>query len=267
MSVDTPQTASTQSTNSGSKANRSFKAKKRRFAPVWLDGQMTVVTRAGKHGEFRVAKLDTGIGEFAVKDKLLEQYDNGVYTGRFLVGLIQAKPSFWKNSVFVEVRAYLDDLIIHMQDELDDAAVQSVDNANTGPAMDPLELERSEAPKSASPALQSAAQVVKPSGEADTAYQQWANEKSVVDVPANESQSQEHLLESLGFMCELDVQEGRMGKDDKGDQIAAIIAREPVALDAKGQDRETLRKQREHLKSLGYRFVSTGQFWELDHGV
>jgi hypothetical protein len=59
------------------------------------------------------------------------------------------------------------------------------------------------------------------------------------------------------------VQEGRLGKDDKGDQIAAVIAREPVALDTKALDREALRKQRDYLKVIGYRFILTGQYWAI----
>lgn len=226
--------------NSSAKPSAKVSKKKRQFAPVWLDGLLTIITRNGKNGEFRVAKLETGVGEFAVKDQVLEQYEPGIYTGKFLVGLIQAKPSFWRNSVFVEVRTYLDELIIDAHDQLDEDATKSVESANTGPAMDPLELERSETPKPA-------ATDAKPSVVA-----------SVVE-PANE----EELLIALGFVRELDVQEGRLGKDDKGDQIAAVIAREPVALDAKALDREALRKQRDHLKGIGYSFISTGQYWAI----
>jgi Protein of unknown function (DUF3275) len=223
--------------NTSSNTPKVFK-KKRQFAPVWLGGLLTIISRNGKNGEFRVAKLETGIGEFAVKDKVLEQYEPGVYKGEFLVGLIQAKPSFWKNSVFVEVRAYLDELIIDTHDQLDEDATKSVESANTGPATDPLELERNEAPKLAKSELKPAAAVADPTNE-------------------------EELLVALGFVRELDVQEGRLGKEDKGDQIAAVLSREPVALDAKALDREALRKQRDYLKGIGYRFISTGQYWAI----
>lgn len=226
--------------NLPSKSTPKLTKKKRQFAPVWLDGLLTIITRNGKNGEFRVAKLETGIGDFAVKDQVLEQYEPGIYTGKFLVGLIQPKPSFWRNSVFVEVRAYLDELIIDAHDQLDEDATKSVESANTGPAMDPLELERSEAPKPAS-----------------------TDAKTSVVASAVEPANEEELLIALGFVRELDVQEGRLGKDDKGDQIAAVIAREPVALDAKALDREALRKQRDHLKGIGYSFISTGQYWAI----
>jgi Protein of unknown function (DUF3275) len=229
--------------NTPSNTPKVFK-KKRQFAPVWLGGLLTIISRNGKNGEFRVAKLETGIGEFAVKDKVLEQYEPGVYKGQFLIGLIQAKPSFWKNSVFVEVRAYLDELIIDTHDQLDEDATKSVESANTGPAMDPLELERSEAPKSAT---------------VDVKPLLAATAHTPAAAPANE----EELLTALGFVRELDVQEGRLGKDDKGDQIAAVLSRQPVALDAKALDREALRKQRDHLKGIGYRFISTGQYWAI----
>ncbi len=226
--------------NSSAKPTAKTSKKKRQFEPVWLDGLLTIITRNGKNGEFRVATLETGVGEFAVKDQVLEQYEPGVYTGTFLVGLIQAKSSMWRNRIFVEVRAYLDELVIDAHDQLDEDATKSVESANTGPAIDPLELERSEAPKPAT-----------------------TDSKPSVAVPITEPANEEELLTALGFVRELDVQEGRLGKDDKGDQIAAVIAREPVALDAKALDREALRKQRDHLKGIGYRFISTGQYWAI----
>jgi Protein of unknown function (DUF3275) len=225
-------------------AQKPFTKKQRQFEPVWLDGVLMVSTRSGRYGEFRVAKLDTGLGEFAVKDLVLEQYDPGVYTGRFLVGLIRGVSNNWRGGIFFEVRAYLDELMIDAQDQLAEGDCEKIDLANKGPVVDPLEQERIDSPSPASRALESS---FRPATAVPPA------------APANE----EELLIALGFVRALDVQEGRLGKDDKGDQIAAVLSREPVALDAKALDREALRKQRDYLKGIGYRFISTGQYWAI----
>ncbi len=50
----------------------------------------TLKTRVihGRSGDFSVGSLLTNIGEFSVKDPMLEQYSEGEYQGEFLISKI-----------------------------------------------------------------------------------------------------------------------------------------------------------------------------------
>ncbi len=55
---------------------------------IKLTGSLTIRIIKGKYGDFRVGKLQTEIGEFAVKDSMFDQYDEGRYGGYFLISRI-----------------------------------------------------------------------------------------------------------------------------------------------------------------------------------
>lgn len=42
-----------------------------------LPGQLTIRTINGRNGDFNVGRLSTSIGEFVIKDALLDQYNEG----------------------------------------------------------------------------------------------------------------------------------------------------------------------------------------------
>ena len=46
-----------------------------------IDGVLTIRTINGSNGPFNVGRLITDLGEFSVKDTLLEQYKEGRYEG------------------------------------------------------------------------------------------------------------------------------------------------------------------------------------------
>ncbi|RMV85187.1 DUF3275 family protein, partial [Pseudomonas amygdali] len=62
----------------------------------------------GRNGEFNVGRLSTSIGEFVIKDALLDQYHEGKYRGDFVI--TEIRPSYYTNGgrLVVEVRARLD---------------------------------------------------------------------------------------------------------------------------------------------------------------
>ena len=50
-----------------------------------INGVLTIRTIQGRNGAFNVGRLITDLGEFSVKDTLLEQYEEGRYEGNFNV--------------------------------------------------------------------------------------------------------------------------------------------------------------------------------------
>ncbi len=74
---------------------------------IKLSGVLTIRVINGRFGDFRIGRLLTDIGEFSVKDAVLDQYDEGSYEGEF--GVIKIYPSHYSTGgrLVVEVRAEL----------------------------------------------------------------------------------------------------------------------------------------------------------------
>lgn len=188
-----------------------------------LSGTLAIRTIQGSRGAFNVGRLLTEIGEFAVKDSLIEEYDEGRYKGEF--GIIAITPStyFAGGRTVVEVRARLGSIA------LEDIAALAGDDRSPITEPDPIESE----PVLAAPAAaaeETTAEVatpdepIPPEGEA------------IDDVDATE-----RALQTLfGTLWPLD----------------ARVKLDPTV------DRSLFRTQRDKLKELGYRFQPVGQVWE-----
>ncbi|QLG94704.1 DUF3275 family protein [Pseudomonas yamanorum] len=89
-----------------------------------IPGQLAIRTISGRNGEFNVGRLSTSIGEFVIKDALLDQYDEGKYRGDFLI--TEIRPSYYSTSgrLVVEIRAKLESMSLDDVDNLtaEDAA-------------------------------------------------------------------------------------------------------------------------------------------------
>lgn len=83
-----------------------------------LSGVLTIRTINGRNGPFNVGRLITDLGEFSVKDTLLDQYEEGKYEGDF--GLSRIYPSYYLagGRLVVEVRATLETMALAGIDEL-----------------------------------------------------------------------------------------------------------------------------------------------------
>lgn len=86
-----------------------------------LPGELSIRTIQGSRGAFNVGRLATSIGEFVIKEALLDQYDEGKYRGHFVIA--QIKPSTYSTSgrLVVEIRAWLEGMSLENVDELTDA--------------------------------------------------------------------------------------------------------------------------------------------------
>ena len=83
-----------------------------------IDGVLSIKTINGRNGPFNVGRLVTDLGEFSVKDTLLEQYEEGRYEGNFNVTQIFPSSYLAGGRFVVEVRATLISLNLIGIDEL-----------------------------------------------------------------------------------------------------------------------------------------------------
>lgn len=84
-----------------------------------IDGTLTVKVRTGNYGNFNVGELKTSIGVFSVKDKILDQYDEGTFKGSFTISKIYAHSYTPRGSCFTinEVRADLAEVTLYGIDD------------------------------------------------------------------------------------------------------------------------------------------------------
>ncbi len=83
-----------------------------------INGVLTIRTIQGRNGPFNVGRLITDLGEFAVKDTLLEQYEEGRYEGNFNITQIFPSSYLAGGRFVVEVRATIKSLTLDGVDDL-----------------------------------------------------------------------------------------------------------------------------------------------------
>ncbi|CAI8954245.1 DUF3275 family protein [Pseudomonas soli] len=79
---------------------------------ISITGQLAIRTISGRLGLFNVGRLSTSIGEFTIKDALLDQYQEGKYKGDFAIK--QIRPSYYSHGgrLVVEIRAELEGMTL-----------------------------------------------------------------------------------------------------------------------------------------------------------
>lgn len=194
---------------------------------ITLSGTLSVKTITGRNGSFAVGKLVSPVGEFSVKDTILDQYPEGKYEGDFLISHIYPHTYIMRGSAVVEVRAKLEDIIISSSAE---------ERQPDEPAVaDPIEEQ------------------VASTGEAKHA------EQFVVVAPEAESAKEAGEGEEMMFNSEQDRQDFELFGADLYGEVAMMV---DVKLDPT-VDRAKFRAQRDRLKELGYKFDAPTQAWVL----
>ncbi|MBE0437094.1 MAG: DUF3275 family protein [Methylomicrobium sp.] len=79
---------------------------------ISLSGTLTIRIINGRNGEFRVGALHTEIGDFAVKDPVLDQYDEGCYEGVFGISRVFSSSYTATSRIVIETRAVLESIAL-----------------------------------------------------------------------------------------------------------------------------------------------------------
>ncbi|PUA41279.1 hypothetical protein C5U62_32785 [Pseudomonas protegens] len=198
---------------------------------IKINGQLAIRTINGRNGAFNVGRLCTSIGEFVVKDSLLDQYDEGKYIGEFVI--TQISPSSYSHSgrTVIEVRARLDSMLLDDMDTLSQADTERLDPKE----IDPLDEETATAPTPAASCAPSST-----TGTADTDEVPFGM-PAKPSTPATVHDDDERLFGTLWPLNEC------------------------VKLDST-VDRQRLRMQCARLDQLGYRLDFKQQAWLLATG-
>lgn len=196
---------------------------------IKLSGTLAIRTIPGSRGQFNVGRLYTDIGEFAVKDSLIEEYEEGRYKGEFGITGIFPSTYFAGGRTVVEVRARLGSIA------LEDIA--ALDHADQAPMTEPDPISET-APPTATPAIEA---FVEATATSDATDEQTQVEATTETAPADDVEAFEQKMQSLfGELWPLPLK----------------LKLDPTV------DRERFRQQRDALKKdFGYRFQPVGQVW------
>ena len=206
---------------------------------ITLPGSLSIKKINGTRGAFCVGELHTEIGEFRVKSTILDQFEEGRYTGQFALTRIYPNAYTYFGKMVVEIRAEISDL------QLDDEGDQAPKTESAPSEPDPLDevAAPAAAPQPAVPQAEAPAPAQDEAGPERAPIEAEPGSWSVVgddDVPPAETDPDREL-----FGAELH---------------AAVASGGPVKLDP-SVDRAKFRLQRDRLKALGYRFDAAGQAW------
>lgn len=198
---------------------------------IKLDGSLSVKSISGRNGVFSVGKLTTPIGEFTVKDTILDQYPEGKYDGEFLISKIFPCSYVMRGNVVVEVRAVLDEVIIS---------------------------ESSEESQHQEPTISDPIEETPPAGNMAPAVSSPASEALLSEATAIPSDDGESGSEAIMFGSE----QAKQDRELFGDLYDILAAMFDLKLDPT-VDRAKFRAQRDRLKELGYKFDAPTQAWVL----
>lgn len=202
---------------------------------VKFEGTLTVRHIASKNGGFAIGDLATAIGKFKVKDTILDQFDEGVYRGQFLVTRIYPDTYSWNGRVVTEVRANVAEIFL---DEADEKPVP------------PVQSEPDPALQTPAPVQAPAQTPLAPESEVAVPPQADVEPGAGSGADAGETQAQPEV-----------------GNPDDPDAVlfgglyALVLGKQSIKLDPT-IDRSVFRQQRDRLKVIGYHFQSASQSWE-----
>ncbi|MCL2590588.1 MAG: DUF3275 family protein [Betaproteobacteria bacterium] len=193
---------------------------------ITVPGTLSIKAIHGRFGRFNVGRLAISIGEFVVKDAELDQYEEGVYQGDFIISEI--KPfSYTTNGRFViENRATLGGMTLSGIDDLSSEEAEKL----TTQEVDPIETEAQQ-PAKAAP-----------------------------------SKTKRHKAGTPDDMTPFGMEEKTQAQDTGIDDDEKLFGHlwplgEVVKLD-NTVDRMRLRKQMARLGELGYKFEPMSQDWQ-----
>ncbi len=79
---------------------------------ISVPGTINIRTIPGRFGAFNVGTLECSIGSFTVKDSSIEEFDEGCYSGDFVIEKIKPSSYFSSGRMVVEIRATLNAIML-----------------------------------------------------------------------------------------------------------------------------------------------------------
>ena len=234
---------------------------------IRVRGTITIQRKTSARGAFNIGDLATEIGEFEVKDSLIEEFEPGKYTGDFLIRWIAPDSFAWRGRVFVKNRATLDEILI-------DEADESVPAPSAPPEIDPIEEKINNGSALAAPAMPTPAAIHLSAPETapqpDTASTASRAGKpgsrgghSVGAIAGSKATPSTEPSAALSVALSVAPSDAEADLQLFGDEVHAFVLTHAVIKLDPTVDRERFRQQRDRLRALGYAFDPKSQSWSV----
>lgn len=212
-----------------------------------IDGTLLVKKISSRNGPFCIGELHTDIGEFKVKDSIIDQFKEGRYAGKFWISQIYPHSYFAFGKVIIEIRAKLADVQIDDEAALqkDSETAQEIDPAREETAVKPMAKPDPVAPLKPAPVKAISLPQSKVSTEPPVAKPERASSTSQAptEVATTDDAADLELF---------------------GEELFELVKnKQTVKLDSTIDDRLKFRGQITRLRDFGYGFKSKTQSWEL----
>jgi hypothetical protein len=213
---------------------------------VTVNGVLTIKVINGTYGKFCSGDLNCSLGEFKVKETILDQFEEGRYQGEFDIERFYLSSYIWRGKSTTDIRATVTGVRLDVAEEC------KVDETQTEP--DPVTESVTDAVEAANMAVTKVS--IGSSNEAAVAETLGEDAKAPVEgefvtIP-NQGESMpdhESKPDAAALMAIF------------GDEISALIVQgKTVKLDPT-IDRSLFREQRIILKDRGYEFDPLTQTW------
>lgn len=100
---------------------------------ITINGVLTVKQISGANGKFCTGDLNTSIGEFKVKESILDQFEEGRYEGEFVIERFYLTSYVWRGKSTTDIRAKVTDIRLDTADEGEvDNSMPEPDPVNEG---------------------------------------------------------------------------------------------------------------------------------------
>lgn len=90
---------------------------------VRINGTLVVKEIKGANGKFCVGDLTTSLGDFKVKEPILDQFEEGRYEGEFVIERVFLNSYVWRGKSTTDIRARVTEIYL---DTVDEGAVEEI---------------------------------------------------------------------------------------------------------------------------------------------
>ncbi|MBX3670923.1 MAG: DUF3275 family protein [Rhodocyclaceae bacterium] len=231
------------------------------------NGTISIKAIHGRRGRFCVGDLELPEGSFKVKDEVLDQFDEGRYTGRFQVASVTCESFMWHGRVITEMRVRLGDMHIDSGSESRPESAEALQ-----PEPDPADQDTGGVDKAvaASVAANSEPAGAAPVAEAQGESPGKAAVAAATEVQVEASAPPQAAVPPADASAPAEIETEFMSDQERaqlallGPEIYKSVAARVTSVQLDPTvGRVKLREQAACLKGLGYRFDGPSQTWNL----
>lgn len=206
---------------------------------ISVNGVLTVKQISGSNGKFCTGDLNCDLGEFKVKETILDQFEEGRYEGEFVIERFYLSSYIWRGKSTTDIRAKVTGIHLDLADEgaVEDAPMEPDPITDSMPATESVDVKAAEVFANDN------------EGGSSSFMEEEAQTKSTALCKTVDSNPEVAALLAIF-----------------GDELSQLILTDMTVKLDPTIDRSLFREQRMILKERGYQFDAMAQTWFKNAG-